>query len=161
MARKTIIVGLNQTTLAALSMATLAAFVNGPGLGKPVLAGLRINDVGGAFVPRRADRGDGRDARPHHDRGQRARRERGPRRRRQRPRTRRIILAVGGVGTLVAVYLSRTYIGLAEFPVYTIGDRIADVVNDVMRLDHQHLRWRHRRLQGRRHHLASSTRCSR
>ena len=31
MARKTIIVGLNQTTLAALSMATLAAFVNGPG----------------------------------------------------------------------------------------------------------------------------------
>ena len=51
MARKTIIVGLNQTTLAALSMATLAAFVNGPGLGKPVLAGLRINDVGTAFVP--------------------------------------------------------------------------------------------------------------
>ena len=51
MARKTIIVGLNQTTLAALSMATLAAFVNGPGLGKPVLAGLRINDVGAAFVP--------------------------------------------------------------------------------------------------------------
>ena len=41
MARKTIIVGLNQTTLAALSMATLAAYVNGPGLGKPVLAALR------------------------------------------------------------------------------------------------------------------------
>ena len=80
----------------------------------------------------RADRGDGRDARPHHDSGQRALREGGPWRRRQRPAARRIILAAGGVGTLVAIYLSRTYIGLAEFPVYTIGDRIAEVVNDVM-----------------------------
>ena len=51
MARRTIIVGLNQTTLAALSMATLASFVNGPGLGKPVLAALRVNNVGDAFVP--------------------------------------------------------------------------------------------------------------
>jgi glycine betaine/proline transport system permease protein len=47
-------------------------------------------------------------------------------------RQRRILLAAGGVGTLVAIYLSRTYIGLAEFPVYTIGDRLADVVNDAM-----------------------------
>ena len=39
MARRTIIVGINQCTMAALSMATIAAFVNGPGLGKPVLAG--------------------------------------------------------------------------------------------------------------------------
>ena len=46
-----IIVGLNQTTLAALSMATIASFVNGPGLGKPVLDGLRINDTGTALVP--------------------------------------------------------------------------------------------------------------
>ena len=37
MARKTIIVGLNQTTMAALSMAIIAVYVNGPGLGKPVL----------------------------------------------------------------------------------------------------------------------------
>ena len=34
MARATIVVGLNQTIMAALSMATLAAFVDGPGLGK-------------------------------------------------------------------------------------------------------------------------------
>ncbi len=32
MARKTIIVGLNQTIMAALSMATISAFVDGPGL---------------------------------------------------------------------------------------------------------------------------------
>ena len=51
MARKTIIVGLNQTTLAALSMATIAAYINGPGLGKPVLNALVANDFGGSFVP--------------------------------------------------------------------------------------------------------------
>lgn len=129
MARKTIIVGLNQTTLAALSMATLAAFVNGPGLGKPVLAGLRINDVGTAFVPgalivvmavmldrattaasERAEkvaRGGGGD-----------------------PRVRRGLIIGGGVATLVAIYLSRTYVGLAEFPAYSIGDRVASAVSD-------------------------------
>jgi glycine betaine/proline transport system permease protein len=129
MARKTIIVGLNQTTLAALSMATLAAFVNGPGLGKPVLAGLRINDVGTAFVPgalivvmavmldrtttaasERAEkvaRGGGGD-----------------------PRVRRALIIGGGVATLVAIYLSRTYVSLAEFPAYSIGDRVAGAVSD-------------------------------
>ena len=38
MARRTIVVGINQCTLAALSMATIAAFVNSPGLGKPVVS---------------------------------------------------------------------------------------------------------------------------
>ena len=51
MARKTIIVGLNQTTMAALSMAIIASYVDGPGLGKPVLRALVRNDVGGAIVP--------------------------------------------------------------------------------------------------------------
>ena len=40
MARTTIVVGLNQTIMAALSMATIAAFVDGPGLGQPVLQAL-------------------------------------------------------------------------------------------------------------------------
>ncbi len=51
MARKTIVVGLNQTIMAALSMATIASYVDGPGLGQPVLDALVKNDVGGAFVP--------------------------------------------------------------------------------------------------------------
>ena len=50
MARRTIVVGLNQTIMAALSMATIAALVNGPGLGQPVLAALQILNVGAAFV---------------------------------------------------------------------------------------------------------------
>ena len=40
MARATIVVGLNQTIMAALAMATIAAYVNGPGLGKDVLRAL-------------------------------------------------------------------------------------------------------------------------
>ena len=50
MARRTIVVGVNQCTMAALSMATIAALVNGPGLGKPVVAALQIQNVGAASV---------------------------------------------------------------------------------------------------------------
>ena len=50
MARKTIILGLNQTILAALSIAIIAGYVNGPGLGKPVLAAL-THDFGAGLVP--------------------------------------------------------------------------------------------------------------
>jgi glycine betaine/proline transport system permease protein len=50
MARRTIVVGINQCTMAALSMATIAALVDGPGLGKPVVAALQILNVGAASV---------------------------------------------------------------------------------------------------------------
>ena len=50
MARRTIVVGINQCMMAALSMATIAALVNGPGLGKPVVAALQILNVGAASV---------------------------------------------------------------------------------------------------------------
>ncbi len=38
MASSTVVLGINQTMMAALSMATIAAFVNGPGLGLPCAA---------------------------------------------------------------------------------------------------------------------------
>ena len=50
MARRTIVVGVNQCMMAALSMATIAALVNGPGLGKPVVAALQTLNVGAASV---------------------------------------------------------------------------------------------------------------
>jgi glycine betaine/proline transport system permease protein len=50
MARRTIVVGINQSMMAALSMATIAALVNGPGLGKDVNAALQIQNVGAAAV---------------------------------------------------------------------------------------------------------------
>ena len=42
--------GVNQTMMAALSMVTIAAFIDGPGLGQPVIEGLIRGDLGGAFV---------------------------------------------------------------------------------------------------------------
>ena len=50
MAKRTIVVGINQCMMAALSMATIAGLVNGPGLGKPVLAALQVLNVGAASV---------------------------------------------------------------------------------------------------------------
>ena len=50
MAKRTIVVGINQSMMAALSMATIAALVNGPGLGKPVISALQIQNVGAAAV---------------------------------------------------------------------------------------------------------------
>ncbi|HWM75224.1 MAG TPA: ABC transporter permease subunit [Nocardioides sp.] len=50
MARRTIVVGINQCMMAALAMATIAGLVNGPGLGKPVLSALQIQNVGAASV---------------------------------------------------------------------------------------------------------------
>ncbi|MCW2791656.1 MAG: transporter permease [Nocardioides sp.] len=51
MARRTIVVGINQSTMAALSMAVIAAFVAGPGLGPLVNSGLQNQNVGVAAVP--------------------------------------------------------------------------------------------------------------
>jgi glycine betaine/proline transport system permease protein len=50
MSKRTIVVGINQCMMAALSMATIAALVNGPGLGRPVVAALQIQNVGAASV---------------------------------------------------------------------------------------------------------------
>lgn len=123
MARRTIVVGINQCTMAALSMATIAALINGPGLGIPVLQALQSLDVGSAFVSglaialmaimldrtttaasersgieARIQRGTGGQAGAH------------------RPRLRRISIIAGAVVTAVAIYFSHLYLALAKFP---------------------------------------------
>jgi glycine betaine/proline transport system permease protein len=129
MARPTIIVGLNQTIMAALSMATIASFVDGPGLGQPVLDGLKINDVGQAFVPGllivviaiMLDR----TVTAASERAENVARRGG-----ENVRRRRILLAVTGVAALVLVYVSRTYLWAAEFPANGLGDRLANWADD-------------------------------
>ena len=49
LARRTIVVGVNQTIMAALSMATIAALIDAPGLGKTVIKALETLDVGASF----------------------------------------------------------------------------------------------------------------
>ncbi|WP_089922208.1 ABC transporter permease subunit [Lentzea albida] len=48
-ARKTIVLGVNQTIMAALAMVTIAALIDAPGLGKTVVKALQTLDVGTAF----------------------------------------------------------------------------------------------------------------
>ena len=130
MARRTILVGLNQTTMAALSMATIAALVDGPGLGEPVLESLQSLDVGSAFVSGlcivimaimldRVTTAAGLRAEVSA-------------RTRQDPRLRRGVLLGSGVLALACVYLSRTYVWAAEFPEGPdFGTRLADLGNRV------------------------------
>ncbi|HEX6150468.1 ABC transporter permease [Nocardioides sp.] len=127
MARKTIVVGVNQTIMAALSMATIAAYVDGPGLGQPVLSALFKNDVGGAFVPgmlivvmavmldrttTAASEASEKAARGGID-----------------LKRRRIVLAALAVPVVVALWMSRYFTWAAEFPENDLGARIADAVN--------------------------------
>jgi glycine betaine/proline transport system permease protein len=49
MARRTIILGINQTIMMALSMVVITALVDAPGLGKNILHALQQNDVGLSF----------------------------------------------------------------------------------------------------------------
>lgn len=131
LAKKTIIVGLNQTIMAALSMATIASFVDGPGLGKPVLAGLTINDVGRAFVPgalivAMAIMLD-RTTTAASEREELVARAGG------RHPWRKWVLLAGGVATLFAIWLSRYEMWAAEFTDRGIGRWTADATNTVAR----------------------------
>jgi glycine betaine/proline transport system permease protein len=104
MARRTIVLGINQTIMAALAMVTIAALIDAPGLGKTVIKALQSLDVGTAFnaglaivvmavvLDRVTTAAGGRDRPP------------------------RPLLVVGAVVTAACVYLAYTYVWAAEFP---------------------------------------------
>ncbi len=103
-ARKTIVLGVNQTIMAALSMVTIAALIDAPGLGKTVVKALQTLDVGTAFNAGLAIVVLAIVL----DRVTTAATER-----RELPRW----ALFGGLGvTGAAVYLSHTYLWAAEFP---------------------------------------------
>ena len=115
MSKRTIVLGVNQTTMAALSMVTVAALIDAPGLGKTVVRALQTLDVGVAFnaglaivvlaiVLDRSTTAAGERAEASRARSRRSARLRGP------------ALVAGAVGAGVAVLLSRTYLWAAQFP---------------------------------------------
>jgi glycine betaine/proline transport system permease protein len=115
MAKSTIILAVNQTTLAALSFVVIAALIGAPGLGKPVVEALTIRDVGEGVVAGLAvvllavmlDRAT--SAAVNRDQSGYAAADAAKVRR-------RIGLAIFGVLTLVAMYLSRYLLWFAVFP---------------------------------------------
>jgi glycine betaine/proline transport system permease protein len=125
MSRSTVVVGINQTIMAALSMVTVAALIDAPGLGQTVLKALQTLDVGVAFNAGLAivviaivlDR---------------VTTAAGDRPWRTASLRRKVLLGAGALAVLVAVWFSRTYVWAAEFPSdVNVGSRIAVVATDV------------------------------
>lgn len=133
LARRLIVTGINQTMMAALAMATVAALINAPGLGQTVLQALETLNVGVAFnaglaivvlaivldrtttgISVRTDAAT-RGARTPVNRS-----------------VRRAALAAGTVLTVAAVWLSRTYLWAAEFPAgSSVAPWITSTASDV------------------------------
>jgi glycine betaine/proline transport system permease protein len=129
MAKSTIILAVNQTTLAALSFVVIAALIGAPGLGKPVIEALTIRNVGEGVVAGLAvvllaimlDRST--TAAVNRDKSGYAAADAAKVRR-------RIGLAVFGVFTLVAIYLSRYVLEFAIFPEQLIfKEPVAEAAN--------------------------------
>jgi len=133
MAKSTIILAVNQTTLAALSFVVIAALIGAPGLGKPVIDALVIRNVGNGVVAGLAvvflavmlDRAT--TAAVNRDQ---ATRTVSPGERLRR----RIGLIAGAVFTLVSIYLSRQVLGFAVFPQELVfGKQVAAVADSAQR----------------------------
>ncbi|POX51924.1 proline/glycine betaine ABC transporter permease [Streptomyces sp. Ru72] len=115
MSKRTVVMGVNQTIMAALAMVTIAALIDAPGLGKTVVQALQSLDVGTAFNAGLAivvmaivlDRVTTAAA----ARTEAARRTGG-----RFLKWRRPLLVAGGITAAVLVYLSHTYVWAAEFP---------------------------------------------
>ncbi|HYO19379.1 MAG TPA: ABC transporter permease subunit [Dermatophilaceae bacterium] len=114
--KRTIVIGINQTIMAALSMVTIAALIDAPGLGQVVLKALQSLDVGTAFnaglsivilaivLDRVTTAASVRSELARRNPTGRSNRLRGP------------ALALGAVLSAVGVYMSYTYLWAAQFP---------------------------------------------
>lgn len=115
MSKRTVVMGVNQTIMAALAMVTIAALIDAPGLGKTVVQALQSLDVGTAFNAGLAivvmaivlDRVTTAAA---------GRQETARRSKNRFLTWRRPLLGAGAAGTVVLIYLSHTYMWAAEFP---------------------------------------------
>ncbi|MBU3067289.1 ABC transporter permease subunit [Nocardia sp. NEAU-G5] len=115
MAKRTIVLGINQTIMCALAMVTIAALIAAPGLGQVVIQALSTQDVGTAFNAGLAivvmaiilDRTTtATSVRVETQRRNSARAN----------QFRRPAIVAGGVATAVAIWLSYTYQLAAIFP---------------------------------------------
>ncbi len=131
MSVRTVVLGVNQTIMAALSMVTIAALIDAPGLGKTVIKALQTLDVGTAFNAGLAivimaivlDRVTTAAA-SRFDPASAAAGRRGASG--AAARLRRPLVIAGGIATLVCVWFSYTYLWAAEFPAdVSVGRSIA------------------------------------
>jgi glycine betaine/proline transport system permease protein len=131
MAKSTVVLGINQTIMAALSMATIAAFIGGPGLGQPVVEALATIDVGKAMVPSIAivfmaimlDR----TTTAASMRSEKLQRAGGG-----NPRMRYLGLGAAGIVALIMIQMSRTQVNSAIFPdTSSFRESLEEKINNV------------------------------
>lgn len=130
MAKQMIVLGINQTVMAAVSFVVVAALIGAPGLGKPVISALIIRNVGQGFVAGFAvvflailmDRSTSAAAKKQTS---------------FIPpsaitiRNRRILKAIVGLIALISVYLSRTLLWAAIWPNELIYSKQVEIfIND-------------------------------
>jgi len=139
LARETIIVGLNQCVMAALSMVTIAAFIDAPGLGKTILLALQTLDIGLGFTSGLAivflaimlDRSASAS-------GRRARSFVPPTP--TQIKQRRIGLGAAAAATVTCAVLSRQVMTFAVFPSQVnVGPTVARVTNNALTWATDHL----------------------
>ena len=132
LAKRTIVIGVNQTIMAALAMATIAALIAAPGLGQQVLQALQSLDIGKAFNAGLAivilaiilDRTT-TAASVRAELGARATKP-------GRKKLRLGVIVAGGVAAVVAVVLSRQQLWAAVFPEnVSIGPAISSAAGAV------------------------------
>ena len=129
MAKQMIVLGINQTVMAALSFVVIAALIGAPGLGKPVVDALIIRNVGQGFVAGFAvvfvaillDRSTSAAAK--------AQESFIP----PTPKTirmNRIKVASAAVAAIISIFLSRTVLSLAVWPAsINISQQVEDITN--------------------------------
>jgi glycine betaine/proline transport system permease protein len=130
MAKRTTVVGLNQTIMAALSMVTIAALIDAPGDGQTVVQALKTLNVGVAFnaglaivimaivLDRTTTAASARVQRHQTD----------------LPwyrQPRRIVVAGATVVALILTYLSHTYVWAATFPTDGVPDVGGGIISGV------------------------------
>jgi glycine betaine/proline transport system permease protein len=131
MSKRTVVMGVNQSIMAALAMVTIAALIDAPGLGKTVVQALQSLDVGTAFNAGLAivvmaivlDRVTTAAS---------TREENARRSKNRLLKWRTPLLGAGAVVTAVLIYLSHTYVWAADFPGDgTVGSHIASAADSV------------------------------
>ncbi|WP_354530566.1 ABC transporter permease subunit [Nakamurella sp. UYEF19] len=128
MAKRTIVIGINQTVMAALSMVVIASLIGAEGLGLSVSQALQSLDVGTAFnaglaivlIAITLDRVTTAAS---------IRAEVAARAGSDRRRLRLIVIGVALVITVVAIYLSRIYLWAAQFPQASLPDLGTSISN--------------------------------
>lgn len=139
MSKRTVVMGVNQTIMAALAMVTIAALIDAPGLGKTVVQALQSLDVGTAFNAGLAivvmaivlDRVTTAAS---------AREEQARRSKNHFVKWRRPLLGAGAAIAAVLAYLSHTYVWAADFPGDgTVGSHIASAADTATTWAQDHL----------------------